>query len=72
MGERGSLRESKDLCINADGEEMLTRLGELGMQIMTGWVDVDEGAGLTYLGPMGSTVIDYLVGGMQHGRENRG
>ena len=60
-GEQGSLRESRDECINAEGEEMLVRSGETGMQILNGGVNGDEEEKFTYVGPTGLTVIDYLV-----------
>ena len=61
-GEDGSLRESKDEVINGEGEEMLARLGDMGLEILNGCVEGDETGEYTFVGPVGSTVIDYAIG----------
>ena len=35
--------------MNAEGEEILVRLGEIGMQILNGGVDGDEEGEFTYV-----------------------
>ena len=61
-GEHGPLRESRNDCINAEGEEMLVRFGGIGMQILNGGVEGDDEGDFTYVEQTSLTVIDYLVG----------
>ena len=61
-GEDGSLRESIDEVTNGEGEEILARLGDMGLEILNGCVEGDEKGDYTFVGPVGSTVIDYTIG----------
>ena len=56
--EDGSFRESKDEKINGKREEMLARLGDMGLEILNGWLEGDEKGEYTFLGPVGSTVMN--------------
>jgi len=54
-------RKSKDRKINIQGEELLTMVEEKGMGIMNGNKEGDEEGEWTFIGKMGSSVVDYAI-----------
>ncbi|XP_066585584.1 golgin subfamily A member 6-like protein 25 [Prorops nasuta] len=55
-------RKSRDKVVNAEERRMLNMLGEMGMGIINGRVQGDREGEFTYVGHMGRSVIDYVVG----------
>ncbi|XP_066590571.1 trichohyalin-like [Prorops nasuta] len=58
----GDGRESKDKVVNAEGKRMLELVGEMGLEIWNGRIEGDREGDFTYVGHMGRSVIDYVVG----------
>lgn len=69
IGEKGGIedageqmrRSSKDKAINNGGRQFLKLIGEIGGYILNGTVSGDKEGEYTYVGPKGSSVIDYVV-----------
>ncbi|XP_066590796.1 golgin subfamily A member 6-like protein 25 [Prorops nasuta] len=55
-------RRSKDKVVNAEGMRMMDIIGEMGMEVWNGKVEGDREGEFTYVGHMGRSVIDYVVG----------
>ncbi|XP_066588087.1 golgin subfamily A member 6-like protein 25 [Prorops nasuta] len=61
-------RRSKDKVVNAEGRRMMDLMGEIRLEIFNGGVKGDREGEYTYVGHMGRSVIDFVVGD----RETRG
>ncbi|XP_066583805.1 golgin subfamily A member 6-like protein 26 [Prorops nasuta] len=55
-------RISRDKVVNTEGRKMMNVIGEMGLEIWNGRVKGDEEGEYTYVGHMGNSVIDYMVG----------
>ncbi|XP_066582662.1 golgin subfamily A member 6-like protein 22 [Prorops nasuta] len=58
-------RMSRDKVINTEGKRMMNVIGEMGLEIWNGRAKGDEEGEYTYVGHMGNSVIDYVVGGRE-------
>ncbi|KMQ85641.1 hypothetical protein RF55_15674 [Lasius niger] len=58
----GGGRVSMDKKVNGDGRLLVSKLEEVGWEIMNGGVAGDEKGNWTYTGGRGQTVIDYVIG----------
>lgn len=54
-------RQSKDKVINRQGKDLLEKTEELGLSIMNGNMQGDEGGEMTFIGKKGNSVIDYAT-----------
>lgn len=63
MEEEEGCRKSKDSKKNKKGETLLDFIRERGWFIMNGCTEGDEDGEWTYIGPIGESVIDYILGG---------
>lgn len=54
-------RRSKDKKVNSEGRELIKFVGEIGGNILNGVINGDREGEFTYVGPRGSSVIDYIV-----------
>lgn len=58
-------QSSKDRKLDREGRKLLEVIDEVGMQIFNGAVERDIMGEFTYTGGRGSTVIDYVVEGLE-------
>ncbi|XP_066585917.1 golgin subfamily A member 6-like protein 22 [Prorops nasuta] len=70
-GGRSMGRKSKDGVVNAEGTRMMELMGEMGLVVFNGTVRGDSEGEYTYVGHMGRSVIDYVVGDMETREEIR-
>lgn len=67
IGEEGGIEEgglgrsSKDKTIGNGGRDLLDLVGEIGGYILNGIARGDKSGEFTYVGPRGSSVIDYII-----------
>lgn len=57
---RGTERRSKDKKVGNRGCELMERMRESDLEILNGKTEGDREGEFTYIGPRGSTVIDYI------------
>lgn len=59
--EEGGLGSSKDKTIGNGGRDLLDLVGEVDGYILNGIARGDKSGEFTYVGPRGSSVIDYII-----------
>ncbi|XP_066596130.1 golgin subfamily A member 6-like protein 22 [Prorops nasuta] len=64
-------RRSKDKVVNAEGRRMMELMGEMGLEVFNGAVNGDKEGEYTYVGHMGRSVIDFVVGDRETREEIR-
>lgn len=64
-------RKSKDGIKNKEGEDLLRRLNDMGLRILNENTERDEEGEYTYIGGMGSCVIDHGIVNEEGRRKTR-
>ncbi|XP_066593195.1 uncharacterized protein [Prorops nasuta] len=70
-GRRNVGRKSRDRVVNAEERRMIELVGEMGLEVFNGTVRGDIEGEYTYVGHMGRSVIDYVVGDRETREEIR-